>query len=1369
MATGTVPSTVLPPPPPATDEQREHERIIHRQLDRTRLYVRLVDLTGSLIGLAIGVIGFLLVVALIDHWVVGLGFAGRTVAALLLVGAVLWYLVVQVVPLLIKSINPTYAARTIEEATPTLKNSLVNFLLLRQDRSHVREVVYQAVEAKAAADIANVPVEATIDRSRLIRAGYVLCGVMAILAAYKILSPKDPFQTAARVVLPWAEIARPSRVTIVDVKPGDSEVYFGDVALVSAEVRGVREGDPVTLLMSTADGQTVDQPISMTALPGGLRFECQVPPPDAAPRSGLAGMQQDVTYRIVAGDAETSAYKLSVVTAPTIVVERLEYQYPAYTKKEPLTVSGQGDIQALEGTKVVVHATANQPIKSAWIEFDPHVTGRPPEMIRLATEGTRAWGAVVLELKEDRQTPWHETYQVRFYNERGHQNDEPSLHRLEVIRDLPPEVQILAPAKPRIEVPEDGAVPMEVRGVDPDFGLSKLQLRGAAGEKRVEIDLIPPDAGQPPQLTVPYLFRPRDHHLVAGDELTYMAQAEDNRVNATTGQPEPNVARSREYVLVVIGPESPRDPNQTPPQPGQNPDQDQNPNNLDPNNRAQQPPNQQPGEPQTPPDRGGQQPPPGTNRPQDPQNQPPPQGGNPPPMPGQSPMPGQPQPQDGNPMGGQPPNAQPMNSQPMDGQPMNAPPMGAEPMTGEPMAGGQQGEGNPAGGNPGGSGQQPPGQGDPMAGGQSGGQSGNQAAGGQAGQNSAGQSQPGQSQPGQNQPGQNQPGAGQPGQTNQIQPRQGESSSQPNADGQQGGQPGNSGAAGNQPQTGQNASSGNSAGGQNPDNAPGTQNAEGSGHPTGEETGDGASGAGPQGKAHDGQAIDQILKKYQELQEKLREAQSGGKNGEQGQPQGESAQQPRGEQPAGEQGTAGEGVQPEANGDRGSENPQPMGQQPGTGASPQESSQDGGNSATSRVPGQPGQPGQPAGGQGEKQPGEAEADPTGEKPAGTEQNIEQGAGKLPDENQGTEQPEKSAGGGLGGKPMGPNKTGREQPMTDETQPKGSTAERRGGAGQNGEAGAGDKSEDKSGSGPGQEQNRDRPKEQQGGNDASQQNDPSGVSNSKKQSDSSGGESGDRSGGGKKGPGQSGGQAGNDSAGSNSAGDQGAGKANERGSGETGERAGSDQQSSGKTGQGGNRPGQGSQTKANPMGDKTGKSEPGPQDATGGQPGERSTDQRPGDPSERRGQQPGGSTPAGGGGGDSSPPESPGGEAAAADAANLEYARKATELALQKLKELDQNPDPELLDRLGWTKEDLAEFLNRWNSLQQSAQETVDGQRELDEALRSLGLRDPALRSRAGGTTSDDQRGLRDSGGRTAPPPKYRELFESFRKGASRSP
>lgn len=231
MATGTVEPRVLPPPPPAAVESVERERVIRRQLARTGMQVRLVDLASSVAMWVIGVLLLFLLAALVDHFI-GLGSAGRIAASALLVGGSLWYLAMRVAPLVVRTINPAYAARTIEEATPTLKNSLINFLLLRQDRSGLKEIVYQAVEQQAASDIVAVPVEATVDRTRLIHAGYVLCGVMALFATYKILSPKDPFQTVARVLAPWADIARPSRAQITDVKPGSAAVYHGQTVHV---------------------------------------------------------------------------------------------------------------------------------------------------------------------------------------------------------------------------------------------------------------------------------------------------------------------------------------------------------------------------------------------------------------------------------------------------------------------------------------------------------------------------------------------------------------------------------------------------------------------------------------------------------------------------------------------------------------------------------------------------------------------------------------------------------------------------------------------------------------------------------------------------------------------------------------------------------------------------------------------------------------------------------------------------------------------------------------------------------------------------------------------------------------------------------
>jgi hypothetical protein len=320
----------------------------------------------------------------------------------------------------------------------------------------------------------------------------------------------------------------------------------------------------------------------------------------------------------------------------------------------------------------------------------------------------------------------------------------------------------------------------------------------------------------------------------------------------------------------------------------------------------------------------------------------------------------------------------------------------------------------------------------------------------------------------------------------------------------------------------------------------------------------------------------------------------------------------------------------------------------------------------------------------------------------------------------------------------------------------------GGAGKQGDEGAGDKANDKTGSGPGERKNADRPKEQQTDGSQTEKGEPSGASDSKKQSDSKGAQSGTDSGGGKQGAGQSAGQEGNDSAGSKSAADQGAGKAQESGGGETGSKAGDGQKAGGQTGKSGDEKGAGSEQKG------------------GGEQAGESSDQQPGkgqggksgDGTQRseKGGNTNGSAPVGGtdNGQERKPPEASNSEEQAADAANLKYARKATEMVLRKLKEEEHNPDPELLEKLGWSKEDLAEFLRRWDALSKSANETPAGKRELEEALKSLGLRDPANKRRAGGTVSDKQRDLRDAGNRSSAPPRYRDLFDAFRKGAART-
>jgi hypothetical protein len=122
---------------------------------------------------------------------------------------------------------------------------------------------------------------------------------------------------------------------------------------------------------------------------------------------------------------------------------------------------------------------------------------------------------------------------------------------------------------------------------------------------------------------------------------------------------------------------------------------------------------------------------------------------------------------------------------------------------------------------------------------------------------------------------------------------------------------------------------------------------------------------------------------------------------------------------------------------------------------------------------------------------------------------------------------------------------------------------------------------------------------------------------------------------------------------------------------------------------------------------------------------------------------------------------------AADAANLEYARQATDLVLDYLADQQDKPDPRLLEKLNWTPEELRQFLSNWRRFKQDAREEA-GQRKVEDRLRGLGLQPREGKLREGGTGSEQRLGgLSESGAQVPAPPEYREQFDAFRKGRAR--
>ncbi|MGO9111878.1 MAG: hypothetical protein ACLP9L_21845 [Thermoguttaceae bacterium] len=1373
MASGTISTR---PQAENAPTQGRYEDFIQKRVEHTRRQVRLVDVATSIMLLAIASLLFFLVVAVLDQWVFhhGLSFLARLGLFAVWIagaGAFIWRFLV---PPLANRINPVFAAQTIEQGRPMLKNSLINFLLLRSHPQDLAPVVYRAMEHRAAADLLKVPVDHALDRGRVVHISCVLAAVVTIFALYLALSPKNPLVSAGRVLWPWSSVPAPTRVHIEDVSPGDKIVFTDDREPIVAQVTGLRDGEEVALLVSTADGQVVDDRVVMTRADDANHYRCELPP-------GSGGFQQDTYYRITAGDATTPQYKLEVQIAPTIIIDRIDYHFPPYTGQDDRTIRNQGDIKALEGTRVTIHANANLDIQEARIDLN--CAGL--QTLPMTTNGTKATGQFTLALDPDKPgKAQYSGYQILFTGTNGHSVRRPVRYNIDVDRDLPPDIEIVEPRQEEVNVSEDGQLRIRVHAFDPDFALRYVTLQAdregrAEGEVQAEreaqklglpvlLDRTKPNKAWPKPFDGEYIFRPSDWNLKAGDLVRYWATAEDNK------EPQANLSKSPQRTIHIVGSgQSGRQDPQNQPQgaDGRQQQNGQNPSQGGMGNKAEQ------GQGDAASEADGSK---DGNRTSDPKSK---QGGK---EKSSDSKPGDDKDQ-GKPdsSGGQ--GKDQTSSDPSKGQ------KGGEPDRGE---AGDQANNNRT---------------DPetqkadaikkMLDDKQQQDKDQQGQGDQSKNDQNSNQKPDSTQSPDNQQGGQPQNGGQDDQGGK--PSQGNSgkNKDQSGTGNQKPQEGNQPQQGGKPDSGQNQSGQSQQGGQDKSNGHGNQNPSpeqgNSGNPSN-------GGSQPKGEKDAGNQNRPSQQSDRKGSESKPSAGSKEDKNSAGQAKEES------KQPVGEQHQSNQS----ASGGSKSEKPQSGGQ-----PSKDQSAQ-GGNPSSAEKNQSGGQPGKNQSAKGGNPPNSATKQPGGKGP-GDDQTAENGprpepknsadsAGadgqNMPGDRKSEEKPKddrsNSQGGGQGSQAKQEAKQGSGGQSDGGRKPKTSQDEQEGSGGDgnkpNGEkppsnkAGTAD-SEHEGGKDPGKSGKStqqdssgapkpqvDRERSERKTGDAREAMDhksdnAQSPGNSPHDSKNTGDTRGDHKGGGGAGGGQRDEKAGKGAAGAQKPADEGGAVSDEHGEGATGEKAGDAVRSKDLTGSSQKQTGKGDGEKHESADDQSAKTDSQRPQGDPRQNAAENEDKSSGGPSgaqspQHAGKQ-GSGMPAGG-----SQPNSVGSPPAAShqpegqpDAADIEFSKKQVDLALEHLKEQMAKQKPELLDRLGWTKEEAQKFLENLKKLKDSAQqpgsEGEAGKKAYNEFLKNLDLHPYGTQIRGGQTKTDDLRNVRDSG-QTEPPSEWADLYRAYSRSTA---
>ncbi len=500
----------------------DFDEYVEFQVRKTRSNIKSTDVLTALAGTATLVLAYVLAFVVFDHWVIPGGFS-YAMRILLLSGVLtlsLAWIVWKVVLPYTRRVSGLFAASVIESSQPSLKSNLLNLIDLRRAKREIPENILEVMEKRAAVSLSQVDIDEVVDRRPLMRLTYVLLALVVVACLYTLFSPKKISSSVWRALFPAADVAVATRTEIFKVEPGDTTVLARSELNIKVQLRGV-EPDDVNLFYSTGDRRFVDEVVNMRASIDGLKeYEGLITGENGR------GILQDMTYYVVAGDARTEEYRITVIQPPSAVVEELEYQFPEYMGLVDRVVSG-GSIDTWEGSKVNVTATANMPVKSAIMRFaDTEDTSQRAEEIRMQvvnqTDLRAEWTA---KFRSDGTYP--RFYWIDCTNERGERDPQPTVYPITIQPDRAPEVVLLDPVRD-LEMPANGIVPLMIRARDPDFLLRRIVLRI---EKDGELLPISPEIfnGRRQTFAATYDFDLEPLGLVSGQTITYWVEARDNR------------------------------------------------------------------------------------------------------------------------------------------------------------------------------------------------------------------------------------------------------------------------------------------------------------------------------------------------------------------------------------------------------------------------------------------------------------------------------------------------------------------------------------------------------------------------------------------------------------------------------------------------------------------------------------------------------------------------------------------------------------------------------------------------------------------------------------------------------------------------
>ncbi len=457
---------------------------------------------------------------------------------------------------LYRRINPYYAARQLEETLPDAKNSVINWLDLKNQA--LPGAIRNAVGQRAARELKQTDPDKAVDP----KGNWLLGGVFAVLVLGLVvlfaLGPNQFTSLLQRAFTPFFKNGLATRTEITLLRPlgGDATVPLNQRVDFQARIDGRfpklgRPGAPRLLYRYQRSDTHVSVPLEDM--------------PDGTWTATLLAeqVQNGFWYKIAAGDTETPEYQVKVQSAPQPLKYEVTYHYRRYRKLGDDVVFFPNERAVLprlrdyRGTEVKLVVRTNRELRTARVDIESQGAKKaiPGEILADDPRAMR----VNLTLEQ------RGTFRVFFTSREGEDNSDRGAYQIEVLDDEAPRVTLSKPGQDTV-LPANGTLQLEGTARD-DIGIKSmdLHLKVLAGDVKPALGPKPYREGKSFQFdngTYPDYLEYKDFvaldklktaarkpfPLKTGMVLEYWLEARDNSDYPNTNG---NLGKSEVYKLTI--------------------------------------------------------------------------------------------------------------------------------------------------------------------------------------------------------------------------------------------------------------------------------------------------------------------------------------------------------------------------------------------------------------------------------------------------------------------------------------------------------------------------------------------------------------------------------------------------------------------------------------------------------------------------------------------------------------------------------------------------------------------------------------------------------------------------------------------------